>query len=183
MPPRNFLRLNAFTTNLRGSQLTLQKGNTILFFIIRFSETDRYGRLLRYVYLTDGTFVNAELVRQGYAQVATYPPDVAHQELFVALQQEAREAAVGLWGDEVAAASGPAIIAVVVTTEPAATPAPLVTSTRVSTLTPSPLPVATALPTAIPVVTVTAVAAAPEPTQPPAPSARPRLHHPCRERW
>ena len=56
------------------------------------SETDRYGRLLRYVYLADGTFVNAELVRQGYALVATYPPDVAHQELFVALQQEAREA-------------------------------------------------------------------------------------------
>jgi micrococcal nuclease len=37
-------------------------------------ETDRFGRLLRYVYLTDGTMVNAELVRQGYAQVATYPP-------------------------------------------------------------------------------------------------------------
>ena len=133
------------------------------------SETDRYGRLLRYVYLADGTFVNAELVRQGYAQVATYPPDVAHQELFVALQQEAREAEVGLWGDGVAAASGPAIIEVVVTTEHAATPAPLVTSTSVPTLIPSPLPVATALPTAIP-VTVTAVAAATEPTQPPAPS-------------
>ncbi len=135
------------------------------------SETDRYGRLLRYVYLADGTFVNAELVRQGYAQVATYPPDVAHQELFVTLQQEAREAAVGLWGDEVAAASGPAVIEVVVTTEPVATPAPLVTSTSVPTLTSSPLPVATALPTAIPGVTATAVAAAPEPTQPPAPSA------------
>ena len=135
------------------------------------SETDRYGRLLRYVYLADGTFVNAELVRQGYALVATYPPDVAHQELFVTLQQEAREAAVGLWGDEVAAASGPAVIEVVVTTEPVATSATLVTSTSVPTLTPSPLPVATALPTAIRAVTPTAVAAATEPTQPPAPSA------------
>ncbi|MCL4267622.1 MAG: thermonuclease family protein [Anaerolineae bacterium] len=41
------------------------------------SETDRYGRLLRYVYLPDGIFVNAELVAQGYAQVATFPSDVA----------------------------------------------------------------------------------------------------------
>ncbi len=62
------------------------------------SETDRYGRLLRYVYLADGIFVNAELVRQGYAQVATFPPDVAHQELFVQMQQEARDAGHGLWG-------------------------------------------------------------------------------------
>lgn len=61
------------------------------------SETDRYGRLLRYVYLADGTFVNAELVRQGYAQVATFPPDVRHQALFVQLQQEARNAGFGLW--------------------------------------------------------------------------------------
>lgn len=41
------------------------------------SETDRYGRLLRYVYLEDGTFVNAELVRLGYAEVYRYSPDTA----------------------------------------------------------------------------------------------------------
>jgi len=61
------------------------------------SETDRYGRLLRYVYLQDGTFVNAELVRLGYAQAATYPPDIKHQELFLQLQAEARNAGRGLW--------------------------------------------------------------------------------------
>ena len=44
------------------------------------SETDRYNRLLRNVYLEDGTFVNIELVRLGFAQIATYPPDVAHQD-------------------------------------------------------------------------------------------------------
>jgi endonuclease YncB( thermonuclease family) len=60
------------------------------------SETDRYGRLLRYVYV-DGLFVNAELVRLGYAQVATYPPDVKHADLFIRLQREAREAGRGLW--------------------------------------------------------------------------------------
>ncbi len=62
------------------------------------SETDRYGRLLRYVYLPDGTMVNAELVRQGYAQAVTYPPDVRYQDLLTAMQQEAREAERGLWG-------------------------------------------------------------------------------------
>jgi len=46
------------------------------------SETDHYGRLLRYVYLADGTFVNAALVRRGYAQSSTYPPDVKHQDVF-----------------------------------------------------------------------------------------------------
>ena len=62
------------------------------------SETDRYGRLLRYVYLSDGTFVNAELVRLGYAQAISYPPDVKHQDLLTAMQRNAREAGRGLWG-------------------------------------------------------------------------------------
>jgi micrococcal nuclease len=64
------------------------------------SETDRYGRLLRYVYLQDGTFVNAELVRQGYARLVTFPPDVAMQDTFLALQQEARNEKRGLWQNE-----------------------------------------------------------------------------------
>jgi micrococcal nuclease len=61
------------------------------------SETDRYGRLLRYVYVGD-LMVNAELVRLGYAQASTYPPDVKYQDLFLQLQQEAREANRGFWG-------------------------------------------------------------------------------------
>ena len=60
------------------------------------SETDKYGRLLRYVYVGD-IFVNAELVRLGYAQVATYPPDVKYQDSFLQLQKEAREASRGCW--------------------------------------------------------------------------------------
>jgi len=59
---------------------------------------DRYGRLLAYVYLEDGTFVNAWLVREGFAQVMTVPPNVKHQDLFLNLQREAREANRGLWG-------------------------------------------------------------------------------------
>ena len=57
---------------------------------------DRYGRLLAYVWVGE-TMVNAELVRRGYAQVMTIPPNVRHQALFVKLQREAREGARGLW--------------------------------------------------------------------------------------
>ncbi len=61
-------------------------------------QRDRYGRLLAYVFLKDGTFVNAWLVENGYAMVMTVPPNVKHQELFLKLQREAREAGRGLWG-------------------------------------------------------------------------------------
>ena len=62
------------------------------------SETDRYGRLLRYVWLRDDagwTMVNLELVRTGYANVLTYPPDVKYAAEFVAAEREAREAGRG----------------------------------------------------------------------------------------
>jgi micrococcal nuclease len=62
------------------------------------SDTDQYGRLLRYVYVDD-LFVNAELVRLGYAQAITYPPDIKYQDLLRHLQEEARDAGRGLWGN------------------------------------------------------------------------------------
>lgn len=58
---------------------------------------DHHGRILAYVYLKDGTFVNAWLVEQGYAQMMTVPPNVKYQELFLKLQREAMEARRGLW--------------------------------------------------------------------------------------
>jgi len=57
---------------------------------------DRYGRLLAYVWVDD-LMVNAELVRQGYAQVMTVPPNVRYQQLFLKLQRDARAAGRGLW--------------------------------------------------------------------------------------
>jgi len=59
-------------------------------------ERDRYGRLLAYVYVGN-LMVNAELVRLGYAQVMTIPPNVKYASLFVKLHREAREAGRGLW--------------------------------------------------------------------------------------
>jgi len=58
---------------------------------------DKYGRLLAYVYLEDGTFLNAELLRQGYANISTYAPNVKYIEKFARLEREAREDSRGLW--------------------------------------------------------------------------------------
>lgn len=60
------------------------------------SETDRYGRLLRYVWVGD-EMVNASLVRSGFALAATFPPDVRHQRLLGQLEQQARQAEIGCW--------------------------------------------------------------------------------------
>jgi micrococcal nuclease len=61
------------------------------------NNTDKYGRLLRYVWVGD-LFVNEELVRQGYASAAAFPPDVRYQELFSEAEKDARENNRGLWG-------------------------------------------------------------------------------------
>ena len=59
---------------------------------------DRYGRLLAYVYrVRDKRFVNAALVRRGYAVPLTIPPNVAHAEQFRKLASAARRAGRGLW--------------------------------------------------------------------------------------
>ncbi|RJP53324.1 MAG: hypothetical protein C4583_04925 [Anaerolineaceae bacterium] len=60
------------------------------------SETDKYDRLLRYVF-TDEYFVNYELVKQGYANAATYPPDVACADYFREGESYARDLLLGLW--------------------------------------------------------------------------------------
>jgi len=60
------------------------------------SETDKYDRLLRYVYV-DNIFVNAELVRQGLARVKAYPPDTKYQEYLAQMEAEARLAGRGIW--------------------------------------------------------------------------------------
>ena len=58
---------------------------------------DKYGRLLAYVYV-DSLCVNAELIRQGYAQVSTYKDNQRHHEEFMRLQQSAIVARRGMWG-------------------------------------------------------------------------------------
>jgi micrococcal nuclease len=60
------------------------------------SETDRYGRLLRYVYVGD-TFVNAELVAEGWAEAVEYPPDTSYADYLEGLEDAARAAGLGCW--------------------------------------------------------------------------------------
>lgn len=61
---------------------------------------DKYGRLLVYAFLNDGTFVNAEIIRQGYAKPVTISPNVKYADLFSKLYQEARENKRGLWNEQ-----------------------------------------------------------------------------------
>lgn len=61
------------------------------------SRYDRYGRTLAYAYLEDGIFVNAELVKNGFATVMTVPPNVKHQDTFTELAAKARRQNRGLW--------------------------------------------------------------------------------------
>lgn len=61
------------------------------------SETDKYGRLLRYVYLGD-IFVNKYLVEEGFANSSAYPPDIKYQEDLDAAEDDARYNDKGLWG-------------------------------------------------------------------------------------
>jgi len=69
-------------------------------------ERDRFGRLLAYVYRQpDGLFVNLDLVRGGYAQVLTFPPNVAHAPELERAGRTARQSRRGLWGACPAASS------------------------------------------------------------------------------
>jgi len=60
-------------------------------------EQDKYGRLLRYVFLEDGTFFNNLLIEQGYAHEYTYDTPYKYQSDFKASEKSAREAQRGLW--------------------------------------------------------------------------------------
>jgi micrococcal nuclease len=60
-------------------------------------DKDKYGRLLRYVFLPNGAFINYELVKQGYASVYTFPPNVKYVNKFRQAQNIAKENNLGLW--------------------------------------------------------------------------------------
>jgi len=83
-----------------GPQATAKNGELVwgktVTLIKDVSEIDPYGRLLRYV-LVDDVFVNYELVAQGYANVASYPPDIACISTFQAVEQGASASKLGLW--------------------------------------------------------------------------------------
>jgi micrococcal nuclease len=70
-------------------------------YVLGVEERDRYGRALAYVHLDDGRFLNLMLVRRGYAQPLTVPPNVEFAERFAAAARRARASRSGLWGEGV----------------------------------------------------------------------------------
>jgi len=112
---------------VNGKAVTLEKD---------VSETDRFGRLLRYVYL-DGQMVNEMLIAEGYAQQSTFPPDVKHQERFRTAQQQAQSQGKGLWTACAATATPvpPTPTVVLVPATPTNVPAP-----RIQAPTSTPVP-------------------------------------------
>ncbi len=60
-------------------------------------ERDKYGRLLGYVYLSNGKMLNEEIVKAGYAIIMTIPPNVKYKDRFIGAYQEAEEDKRGLW--------------------------------------------------------------------------------------
>ncbi len=83
-----------------GAPVTLEKD---------VSETDRFDRLLRYVWLADGRMANEVIVAEGYATLSTFPPDVKYVDRIRAAERQAREAGRGLWAACSASAPVPTV--------------------------------------------------------------------------
>ena len=83
-------------TLVRGQQVSLYKD---------ISETDQYGRLLRYVFV-GSLFVNYELVAKGYAEATDYPPDSACKNLFANTATDAMANQLGIWASSSSETSG-----------------------------------------------------------------------------
>jgi len=60
---------------------------------------DKYGRLLGYLNLLDGSDVQQQLIKRGYAFVVAFPPDIDRLKQFVPLEKTARKQKKGVWGD------------------------------------------------------------------------------------
>ncbi len=102
---------NANAAIVSGKTLTLVKD---------VSEIDEYGNLLRYVFAEDDRFVNYELVKDGYAKIQTYPPDVVCSEFFLEAQLIAKNAGLGIWGfSMISTSTSPSIVQPTATSAPA----------------------------------------------------------------
>lgn len=91
--------IECFSREASAAAASMMPVGTSVRLVKDVEETDRFERLLRYIYLGD-EMVNARLVANGYAHAYTYPPNVRHSELFVRLEREARENDRGLWSPE-----------------------------------------------------------------------------------
>lgn len=107
--PENTSQVEYFGAEAEAKNLELVYGKKATL-IKDVSETDQYGRLLRYV-IVDNLFINYELVAQGYANTASYPPDIACIPIFQEAEQKASASKLGLWGAPPTAAPLPTQVA------------------------------------------------------------------------
>lgn len=88
------------TINCFGYEATIKNSDLVLGKEVRLekdiSDRDKYGRLLRYVYVSE-LFINKELVITGYARASTFPPDIKFQNIFLESEKIAKEKNLGLW--------------------------------------------------------------------------------------
>jgi micrococcal nuclease len=121
--PESTSEIEYFGPEATAFKVQMVEGKTVTL-IKDASETDQFDRLLRYVIVGD-FFVNYELVRQGFANTTTVPPDVACESVYLEAERLAREEGRGFW---------------------APTPTPEATSTPLPANTPMPKPTATSAP-------------------------------------
>ena len=85
----------ASEASAKNKELVLGKEVTL---VRDVNNTDKYGRLLRYVYVGND-FVNEVLVKEGYANARSYKPDIAKQDILRNAERYAKENKIGLWND------------------------------------------------------------------------------------
>jgi endonuclease YncB( thermonuclease family) len=92
--PRKPVQCYAVEATDRNRQLV--EGKTITFYKDK-TKFDKYGRWLGYIYLEDGTFLNLQLVNEGYAFSYPYKPDISKSELIDSAEKYARDNKLGIW--------------------------------------------------------------------------------------
>jgi len=108
--PENTGQVEYFGPEATAKNSELVYGKTVIL-IKDVSETDQFGRLLRYV-IADDVFVNYELVAQGYANTASYPPDIACIPTFQDAERQALASKLGFWGAPPTSAPLPTAVSV-----------------------------------------------------------------------
>lgn len=94
-----YTRAECFGAKATDRARELMPVGTKVELVLDVQERDRFGRVLAYVYrVRDGRFVNAAMVRGGFATAITIPPNVEHADRLRQLERDARDARRGLWG-------------------------------------------------------------------------------------
>ncbi len=98
--PSDFLLKNGMSEKIEEAvrfHEKLVKGKVVTV-LLGETPTDRHGDYLGHVFIGQESFVNADLIRKGYALTEEFPSDFEYQSLFVRLYKEAQKKRLGIWG-------------------------------------------------------------------------------------